>query len=46
MIIEVAMRTDKGRVRDQNEDAVGGDPEAGLVVLADGMGGANAGQPS
>ncbi|MET0027915.1 MAG: PP2C family serine/threonine-protein phosphatase [Candidatus Thiodiazotropha sp.] len=44
MIIEVAMRTDKGRVREQNEDAVGGDPEAGLVVLADGMGGANAGE--
>ncbi|MCU7905442.1 MAG: protein phosphatase 2C domain-containing protein [Candidatus Thiodiazotropha sp. (ex Epidulcina cf. delphinae)] len=38
------MRTDKGVVREQNEDAVGGDPVAGLVILADGMGGANAGE--
>ena len=44
MILEVAMRTDKGVVREQNEDAVGGDPETGLIVLADGMGGANAGE--
>ncbi|MEJ2610117.1 MAG: Stp1/IreP family PP2C-type Ser/Thr phosphatase [Candidatus Thiodiazotropha sp.] len=44
MDLEVAIRTDKGRVREQNEDAVGGDPEAGLIVLADGMGGANAGE--
>ncbi|MFC1365446.1 MAG: serine/threonine-protein phosphatase, partial [gamma proteobacterium symbiont of Ctena orbiculata] len=38
------MRTDRGVVREQNEDAVGGDPEAGLLILADGMGGANAGE--
>jgi protein phosphatase len=38
------MRTDKGMVREQNEDAVGGDPESGLLILADGMGGANAGE--
>ncbi|MET0065029.1 MAG: PP2C family serine/threonine-protein phosphatase [Candidatus Thiodiazotropha sp.] len=38
------MRTDRGRVREHNEDAVGGDPESGLVLLADGMGGANAGE--
>jgi protein phosphatase len=38
------MRTDKGRVREQNEDAVGGNLELGLVALADGMGGANAGE--
>ncbi|MES9955381.1 MAG: PP2C family serine/threonine-protein phosphatase [Candidatus Thiodiazotropha sp. 6PLUC2] len=44
MIIEVAMRTDKGVVREQNEDAIGGDPDAGLLILADGMGGANAGE--
>lgn len=44
MIIDVAMRTDKGVVREQNEDAVGGDPSAGLLILADGMGGANAGE--
>lgn len=44
MIIDIAMRTDKGMVREQNEDAVGGDPARGLVILADGMGGANAGE--
>jgi protein phosphatase len=42
--IDVAMRTDKGLVREQNEDAVGGDPSVGLLILADGMGGANAGE--
>jgi protein phosphatase len=44
MTIDVAMRTDKGRVREHNEDAVGGDPAVGLLILADGMGGANAGE--
>ncbi|MCG7866707.1 MAG: protein phosphatase 2C domain-containing protein [Candidatus Thiodiazotropha taylori] len=44
MIIEVAMRTDKGMVREQNEDAIGGDPDLGVLILADGMGGANAGE--
>ncbi|MEW8508253.1 MAG: PP2C family serine/threonine-protein phosphatase [Candidatus Thiodiazotropha sp.] len=44
MKLDVAMRTDRGVVREQNEDAVGGDPEAGLLILADGMGGANAGE--
>ncbi|MEW8026546.1 MAG: PP2C family serine/threonine-protein phosphatase [Candidatus Thiodiazotropha sp.] len=44
MKFDVAMRTDKGVVREQNEDAIGGDPEAGLLILADGMGGANAGE--
>jgi protein phosphatase len=42
--IDVAMRTDKGLVRELNEDAVGGDPSVGLLILADGMGGANAGE--
>lgn len=42
--LEFAMRTDRGMVRENNEDAVGGDLSAGLVVLADGMGGANAGE--
>ena len=36
--------TDPGRSRDNNEDAVGVDPSAGLAVLADGMGGYNAGE--
>ncbi len=36
--------TDTGRVRDHNEDAIGTNREAGLYVLADGMGGYNAGE--
>ncbi|MBT8422131.1 MAG: Stp1/IreP family PP2C-type Ser/Thr phosphatase [Gammaproteobacteria bacterium] len=36
--------TDTGRVRDHNEDAVGSIRDAGLYVLADGMGGYNAGE--
>ena len=44
MKIDVAMRSDRGVVREHNEDAVGGDRDAGLLVLADGMGGANAGE--
>ncbi len=36
--------TDTGRVRDHNEDAIAWDPEIGLFVLADGMGGYNAGE--
>lgn len=36
--------TDVGRVRDHNEDAIGAQPEFGLWVLADGMGGYNAGE--
>ena len=36
--------SDAGRVRDNNEDSVLVVPEAGLAVLADGMGGYNAGE--
>lgn len=36
--------TDTGRVRTNNEDAVGVDPQAQLAILADGMGGYNAGE--
>jgi serine/threonine protein phosphatase PrpC len=36
--------TDTGRVRDHNEDAIGTNVDAGLMVLADGMGGYNAGE--
>ena len=36
--------TDTGRVRDHNEDAIGSIHEIGLWVLADGMGGYNAGE--
>lgn len=38
-----AARTDTGRVRSRNEDAVVIDPDWGLVVVADGVGGAHAG---
>jgi len=36
--------TDAGHVRDTNEDAVTVDPARGVAVLADGMGGYNAGE--
>jgi serine/threonine protein phosphatase PrpC len=42
--IDFAELTDTGRVRDHNEDAIGSDAEIGLMVLADGMGGYNAGE--
>jgi len=42
--IEFAELTDTGRVREHNEDAIGANPDIGLMVLADGMGGYNAGE--
>lgn len=42
--IKFAEITDTGRVREHNEDAIGSDPDIGLMVLADGMGGYNAGE--
>jgi len=36
--------TDTGKVREHNEDVVGTNPGCGLFVLADGMGGYNAGE--
>ncbi|HXG28203.1 MAG TPA: Stp1/IreP family PP2C-type Ser/Thr phosphatase [Nevskiales bacterium] len=42
--LTTVLRSDKGRVRELNEDAVAEAPELGLVVLADGMGGHNAGE--
>ncbi|MES9906107.1 MAG: protein phosphatase 2C domain-containing protein [Sedimenticola sp.] len=44
MLIEVVSRTDKGRVRACNEDSLALFPGAGLVTLADGMGGYSAGE--
>lgn len=41
---QFACATDAGRVRPNNEDAVRVDPVLGLAVLADGMGGYNAGE--
>ncbi len=42
--LETVVRTDPGMVRSHNEDAVFADPAAGLAILADGMGGYNAGE--
>lgn len=42
--IKFAEITDTGKVREHNEDAIGSDPDIGLMVLADGMGGYNAGE--
>ncbi len=42
--IDFAELTDTGRVREHNEDAIGCLGEIGLMVLADGMGGYNAGE--
>ena len=42
--IDFAEITDTGRVRDHNEDAIASNGEIGLMVLADGMGGYNAGE--
>src|SRR6202171_6346977 len=36
--------TDTGKVRDHNEDMIGTEADIGLFVLADGMGGYNAGE--
>ncbi len=36
--------TDTGKVRDHNEDAIGSNGDIGLYVVADGMGGYNAGE--
>ena len=42
--IDIAELSDTGRVRDHNEDAIGSNSDIGLMVLADGMGGYNAGE--
>ena len=41
---DFAELTDTGRVREHNEDAIGTSGDIGLMVLADGMGGYNAGE--
>ena len=42
--IKFAEITDVGMVREHNEDAIGSNGDIGLMVLADGMGGYNAGE--
>ncbi len=42
--VEFFSATDTGRARNNNEDSVGLDPANALAVLADGMGGYNAGE--
>ncbi|MEL6448939.1 MAG: Stp1/IreP family PP2C-type Ser/Thr phosphatase [Pseudomonadota bacterium] len=42
--IQFSAVTDAGRVREHNEDAIATNSDAGLLVLADGMGGYNAGE--
>ena len=44
MDFEFFSQTDTGRIRNNNEDSVAMDPAAGVAVLADGMGGYNAGE--
>ena len=44
MMYEICTLTDPGLVRNNNEDAVAFDAETGLCLLADGMGGYNAGE--
>lgn len=42
--LEIATATHAGMVRSHNEDSIAADAEIGLAVLADGMGGYNAGE--
>ncbi len=42
--LEIVAQTDSGMLRAHNEDSIAQDASCGLVVLADGMGGYNAGE--
>ena len=42
--VRLVAQTDTGKVREHNEDTIAFDPDIGLLVLADGMGGYNAGE--
>jgi serine/threonine protein phosphatase PrpC len=44
MLYDYVALTDTGRMRNNNEDALSFDAENGLAILADGMGGYNAGE--
>ena len=43
-VLEITSATDPGMVRSHNEDSIASDAGNGLLVLADGMGGYNAGE--
>ena len=43
--IDFAEMTDTGRVRDHNEDAIGSDPEIGLMAPKDFVGGQSLSRP-
>ncbi|MBI5596186.1 MAG: Stp1/IreP family PP2C-type Ser/Thr phosphatase [Elusimicrobia bacterium] len=42
--LDIAGKTDPGKVRERNEDSISLVPELGLLVVADGMGGHNSGE--
>ena len=42
--IDFISRTDVGQIREHNEDFIGDNPALGVAILADGMGGLNAGE--
>ena len=42
--LQIAAKTDTGLVRAHNEDSIALSPDCGLAILADGMGGYNAGE--
>ena len=44
MIFDFVTLTHPGQIRDNNEDSVATEPQSGVAVLADGMGGYNAGE--
>jgi protein phosphatase len=44
MLIEFAYKSDKGQIRQHNQDYIWADGEAGVFIVADGMGGLEAGE--
>jgi protein phosphatase len=44
MGVEIISRSDTGRIRDHNEDCIASDESLGLAIVADGMGGYQAGE--